>query len=400
MIKKDSQYYKFCAYGFLKNMRFFDPFILLFFRDIGFSYMQIGFLFSIREISNTILEVPSGIAADFFGRKSSMLFSYTAYIMSFIIFSISDNYHLFIFAMFLFACGESFRSGTHKAMIIDYLKIHKMSQYKTEYYGSTRSWSQIGSAISSLIAGTLIIITGKYSIIFTASIIPYVIGFINILTYPKELNGEPGKSSKKAKHVLHQLFNKNEYRIGLLNSAIYDGIFKSVKDYLQPILKSFAIGLPLLLLQNEEKRSAMIIAVVYFILFFLSAVASKNAYKVKKLFKSTTKAINLTFVVGILITAIAGITYSINIEVISIFLFIAIYVLQNLRRPINTDYITEHVPENLMATGLSIETQVKTITIAILSPLLGYFADSFGVGNGILIVAVGLIFLFPLVKVS
>ncbi len=113
-------------------MRFFDPFIMLFFREIGFTYFQIGILFSIREISNTILEIPSGIIADYFGRKNSMLFSFISYIISFIIFSISNNYYLFILAMFLFANGESFRSGTHKAMIVDYLKMHNISEQKTE----------------------------------------------------------------------------------------------------------------------------------------------------------------------------------------------------------------------------------------------------------------------------
>ncbi len=28
---KDLQFYKFCAYGFLKNLRFFEPFLMLFF---------------------------------------------------------------------------------------------------------------------------------------------------------------------------------------------------------------------------------------------------------------------------------------------------------------------------------------------------------------------------------
>jgi len=400
MIKKDFQYYKFCAYGFFKNMRFFDPFILLFFRDIGFSFTQIGLLFSIREISNTILEIPSGITADFFGRKNVMLFSFTSYILSFIIFSVSTNYYIFIVAMFLFACGESFRSGTHKAMIIDYLKINNMIELKTEYYGSTRSWSQIGSAVSSLVAGLLVILTGRYRIIFIASVLPYFIGFINILLYPKSLNGKPRKLSKKTDYQFTELFTREGYRRGLLNSALYDGLFKSVKDYLQPILKSFAIGLPVLLFKNEEKRSALIIAVVYFLLFFISAATSKNAYKIKQFYQSTSKAINLTFVFGIILTIIAGMTYSMRIEIISIFMFILIYALQNLRRPINTDYITGHIPEKLMATGLSIETQLKTVTIAILSPLLGVLADQFGVGSGIMIVAIGLLVLFPFAKVK
>ena len=143
MIPKDLQYYKFCAYGFLKNLRFFDPFILLFFRSVGMSYLHIGVLFSVREISTTVLELPTGVIADLFGRKNSMISSFLAYILSFIIFYTSSKYNLFIIAMFLFAVGEAFRTGTHKAMIFDYLKIKNISHLKTEYYGHTRSLSLI-----------------------------------------------------------------------------------------------------------------------------------------------------------------------------------------------------------------------------------------------------------------
>jgi MFS family permease len=401
MFKKDFQYYKFCAYGFLKNMRFFDPFILLFFREIGFSYLQIGFLFSIREISNTMLEVPSGVAADYLGRKYSMLLSFAAYMVSFIIFTISSNYYLFFLAMFLFAIGESFRSGTHKAMIIDYLKLNDMSDLKTEYYGSTRAWSQIGSAISSLVAGGLVLWTGNYRIVFSASILPYVFDFINLATYPAYLNGLSDKKSKKqmARQDFRKLFTTKEYRRALLNSAVYDGMFKSIKDYLQQIVKSFALGIPVFLVLNGEKRSAIIIALVYFILFFLSAAASKNSYRIKQIFRSNSRAINITFIFGIIITAISGIAHSFNIEIVSILFFISVYMLQNLRRPVNTHYISNHIPDNLMATGLSVETQAKTITIAILSPVIGYLADVLGVGYGIFIVSAALLVLFPILKV-
>jgi len=71
---KDIQYYKFCSYGFLKNLRFFEPFLLLFFMEKGLSFFQIGLLYSIREIGIYILEIPTGIFADTLGRKRTMLF--------------------------------------------------------------------------------------------------------------------------------------------------------------------------------------------------------------------------------------------------------------------------------------------------------------------------------------
>ena len=83
---RDRQFYRFSAYGFLKNLRFFEPFIILYFRETGFSFLDIGILFAIKEISTVILEVPTGFVADIGGRKTSMVFSMAAYIVSFLTF--------------------------------------------------------------------------------------------------------------------------------------------------------------------------------------------------------------------------------------------------------------------------------------------------------------------------
>ena len=51
----DGQIRKFCAYGFLKNLQFFDPFLIFFFREAGLSFLQIGTLFSLREVVTNIM---------------------------------------------------------------------------------------------------------------------------------------------------------------------------------------------------------------------------------------------------------------------------------------------------------------------------------------------------------
>ncbi|MCK4689378.1 MAG: MFS transporter, partial [Candidatus Marinimicrobia bacterium] len=404
MIPKDLQYYKFCSYGFLKNLRFFDPFILLFFRSIGMSYLQIGVLFSVREISTTVLELPTGIIADLFGRKNSMISSFLAYILSFIIFYTSSKYSLFIIAMFLFAAGEAFRTGTHKAMIFDYLKIKNISHLKTEYYGHTRSWSQKGSALSSLIAGALVFFTGKYRIIFLATIVPYIIELFLMMSYPKELNGlqfslKKSKNRPNWKDFIH-IFKRVEFRRGILNSSLYDGLFKTIKDYLQPILKSFAISLPILIAMKDDQRSAVIIAAVFFLLYNLTSYASKNASAFSHRFRNLPKAINITFLFGIFVTIMSGLFYNWHLSIISIALFILLYMMQNVRRPMNVSYISETIPGKLMATGLSVESQLKTLAIAVFSPIVGVLADQLGVGIAIALMACVLILLYPLVRVA
>ena len=118
VISRDIMFYQFSAYGFLKNLRFFEPFILLIFRSYGLSFLQIGLLYSIRDVATNILEVPTGLLADSFGRKRAMVSAFIAYILSFLILYTFQEFWILAFAMVLFASGEAFRSGTHKALIL------------------------------------------------------------------------------------------------------------------------------------------------------------------------------------------------------------------------------------------------------------------------------------------
>ena len=161
-------------YGFLKNLRFFDAFFILFLVEKGVSFTQIGILYAIRELITNILELPSGIIADSFGRKSSLAASLLIYILSFALFFLFDDFWVFIIAMSLFGAGEAFRTGTHKGMIMDYLKSRGWDEYASNYYGHTRSWSQRGSALSALLAGVIVFFGGSYQVVFLYSIVPYL----------------------------------------------------------------------------------------------------------------------------------------------------------------------------------------------------------------------------------
>ncbi|MCK4446520.1 MAG: hypothetical protein KAW56_05510 [Candidatus Marinimicrobia bacterium] len=66
----------------------------------------------------------------------------------------------------------------------------------------------------------------------------------------------------------------------------------------------------------------------------------------------------------------------------------------------NVSYISETIPGKLMATGLSVESQLKTLAIAVFSPIVGALADQLGVGIAIALMACVLILLYPLVRVA
>ena len=74
MFKTDRMFFRFKLYGFLKNLRFFEPFILLIFRGNGLTFLQIGVLYSVRDLSNNVLEIPLKVAVN--GVQSAIVDGY------------------------------------------------------------------------------------------------------------------------------------------------------------------------------------------------------------------------------------------------------------------------------------------------------------------------------------
>ena len=402
--KKDIQYYKFCLYGFLKNQRFFDPFLMLFFLEKNLLYVQIGVLYSIRMITRTILEIPSGIIADTLGRRGTMIFSYIFYILSFIIYYFSSNYLFLIIATFVFAVGDAFRTGTHKAMIFEYLKFKDWEDQKVHYYGHTRSWSQTGSAVSSLIAALIVFYSGRYTDIFLFTLIPYVIGLVLLSSYPKILEGPVIKKSEQSiadtfKKNLHEIFmsfrNLRALKI-ITNLSSFSGYYMAIKDYLQPVLQIFATALPVLLFLEQKKREASIIGIVYFILYFISARASKYSGKSAERFTNILKPLNLSLILGLFIGVLAGIFLKFNLLIVSIILFAGIHIVENIRRPMAVSYATESFNDKILASVLSVESQAKSLIAALFAVLLGFFADYISIEFSFIITSLILLFTTPL----
>ncbi len=407
-IKKDVMFFKFSAYGFLKNLRFFEPFILLIFRSYGLTFLQIGILYSIRGIATNLLEIPTGIAADAFGRRRAMVSAFVSYLLSFIMLYFLEDYLYLILAIILFAFGEAFRSGTHKALILEYLNIHQLSDLKVHYYGLTRSASQLGSALNALIAAALVFYTGSYRIMFLAAVIPYLLDLINVASYPEELDGDiPGVKREEIWMRLRatlegfiKIFREGEVIRVLLNSAGFGAFFKSTKDYLQPILAAMALSLVIFENYQGAQREALIIGSTYFGIYLLTSLASRRSYYFSSRFSSLSRAVNITYLAGVILLILSGVSSSLQINVLAVICFILLFILNNIRRPINVGLISDQISSNIMASGLSAEAMMTTILSAVIAPLLGYMVDILGVGQGISIIGVVMLSLFFFVRVK
>ncbi len=375
---------RFSLYGFLKNQRYFEPFLMLAFVDKGLSFLQIGVLFAFREVCVNLFEIPSGAVADLYGRRRAMIVSFAAYIVSLATFAMSRDVAWLFAAMFTYAVGDAFRSGTHKAMIFDWLRIHGRSDEKTRVYGYTRSWSKIGSAVSVVLGAALVFYTGAYSYIFWFAIIPYALNIVNFLGYPAELDGEQdapvsfGALFGVLWESLREVAGRRPLRRAVLESLGFEGVFHGTKDYLQAILERTAIALPVLLMVSDLKRTAVLVGVVYFALHLMSSAAARQAHRVVDAAGGEEPAADILW--GVDWMLFAGLLASLVLgwQAAAIAAFVLLMVVQNLWRPALVSRINTHSTPEMGATVLSIEAQAKSLGTMAIAPLVGWAVDNTG----------------------
>ena len=383
-------------YGFLKNLRFFDAFFILFLVEKGVSFTQIGILYAIRELITNILELPSGIIADSFGRKSSLAASLLIYILSFALFFLFDDFWVFIIAMSLFGAGEAFRTGTHKGMIMDYLKSRGWDEYASNYYGHTRSWSQRGSALSALLAGVIVFFGGSYQVVFLYSIVPYLLNLFLILSYPKVLDRSPvSMSTKKLPKmgIAIRSFLKVIRQRPVLNiiysSAVHTAYLRSMKDYIQLVMLNLVVVIPILGHSDPEKKNGLMIGILYFFIFLATSLASRKSAKIAQ--KSRRDIAYLTLLTGLIAGIISGVSYQYEIWLVSLLAFAAIYVVENIRKPILTGAVAKEVPKEILTSVISAQSLLRTLLTTLLALFFGVAADHAGIGISLFAVSLLLV---------
>jgi MFS family permease len=374
--------FRFSLYGFLKNQRYFEPFMMLILLGSGNSFLTVGFLVGFRELCINAMNIPAGAIADLYGRKRCMLVSYLAYMAAFLIFAFSDSRLPTLFlAVFFFGIGEAFREGTHKSMIFTWLRLNGRLEEKTRVYGYTRSWSKIGSAVSIPIATFIAFHTSDLNKLFLAALVPYSIGFVALCTYPKELNGEPQGEVRIGRVFSHMWQTiRDSVRVAslrrlMLESMGFEGFFDVLKDYVQPIIKTMVLGIPLLLAFGDDQRGVLLIGAVYFCFHLGGAWSSRQAHVLSARFGGDDRAsLAMWWALAAVYLAMLPCLY-LEVYWPVLGLFAVLFVMQSAWRPLIISRFDACSPESHGTSILSVESQSQTFAKMILAPLLGLVVD-------------------------
>jgi len=403
-IKKNKQIRKFSFYGFFKNLKFFEPYLFIYFLNNGLNFFMIGILFSIKEAIVYVFEIPSGIIADYYGKKSELKICFIMYIISFILFFLGSNYTIMIFAMIFFGLGDAFRSGTHKAMIYEYLEQNNQFHLKNKVYGYTRSYSKIGSALSSFLSIAIILNLDQYRKIFLFSVVPYIIGFLLINSYPETLNKkiETELSLKRVfelmKKQIKSIFGNVRLNLIIINSSVYNSIYSGIKDYIQPVIVGFVLLHIGEIALGVDDVTKITLGILYGVFSIGSVIASRYSHLLNNYYSSESimKSTFVIFVFSLFLVA-GGIRFDLPILVIFIYFFI--YISKDLRKVHLVEFAGNNMKKEERATVMSYNNQLKSTFLIVISPILGFVADTFGISSMFVMVGLFLLSIYFLIKI-
>src|SRR3989339_2261030 len=92
--------------SFLKNQTYFVPIIIIFFQTFGLTYSEIFWIFTIGSVFSFLIEIPTGIFADLYGKRLSIIISKFLIFIAFIAFGFSFGFWSLILANLLYELGK------------------------------------------------------------------------------------------------------------------------------------------------------------------------------------------------------------------------------------------------------------------------------------------------------
>lgn len=400
-IVRSRQMRKFCLYGFLKNLRFFEPFLLIFLMANQVSLFEIGILYAVREGTILLLAIPTGILADAYGRKRELMSCFVFYLVSFLIFYTGTSFPAFLGAMVFFGAGEAFRTGTHKSMIFSWIDREGFRPERTFIYARTRSFSLLGGAASGLFGALILLVAPEMRWVFVATMLPYLLNMALISTYPDWMNGPAGGRGtrwlfQEGKRNLTDILQSPKIRRPLLNSGIYEGVFRTIRDYIQPILEGILIGAALQGTMDAGRPLDLLLGFGYFGFYLASAVGARNAYRSKERWGAKATSNRIFLLLGVLCLLISRVShYSLPV----LFLFLLLFVASHVRRPLMVAILGGVTPEHERATLFSLESQTKSACIVVLAPLVGWVAEYRSIGTMFFLLGLGVVLLAFAVRI-
>jgi len=158
--------FPFYAHSLLFNLsKVIMPFYVLYFLHIGFNFFQIALISSIRSVVTLIFEIPTGVIADKYGRKNSVILGYLLTAISLALIPIWNQFYIVAIIFAFDALFETLVSGADHAWAVDLMENTDKSLVD-KYFLKTRMFRNIGMVAAPLIGGYIVAVSNMKNLWF------------------------------------------------------------------------------------------------------------------------------------------------------------------------------------------------------------------------------------------
>ncbi len=326
----------------------------------GFSLAQIGLAETIFHIVSLLFEIPSGVLADVFGRKKTLLISCVMRILGNLIMVFSNSFSLVCLSMAFQALNYNFASGSDDSLAYDSMKSVGKEEAFEKYASNQLIIYRICEGISTLLAGLSLFL--GYKLAYSSSIIFAVIQFILLSGLVEiKLAGEDRASQSVIKKI-EECFKQSFLFLYEARKALFLMFSNSLVGALDVLLLFFLQAkLPVAGIPNWALGLAL----------FIMQLGGVMGAKVILLFKNIRY--RLIFVMSALVI-LAGIMleHSESYIIMALAGFFAAMADDALQVRTNS-ILQDMFPSEQRATLISVESFTFSVVMMFMSPLAGLF---------------------------
>jgi MFS transporter, DHA3 family, tetracycline resistance protein len=364
-------------------------------RVAGLSPLQLVLVGTTLELTVLLCEVPTGIVADVYSRRLSIIIGFGIIGLGFLLEGLVPRFAFILLAQVIWGLGYTFTSGSRQAWLSD--EIGEESANRA--FLSANKFSLAGSLVGMMLAVLIgnrqvnlpILVSGGLFILFAV---------ILSLTMPEHgfhpVSTESRNSFQQMFHTFHlglRTIRQRPRLIAILGMGLFYGLYSEGFDrlWLKHLLSRFT--LPRLFGNNEIALVGLLEASATILAIAATALVEK------RLDTSQPRQIG-RWMFGITI----GIAASILLFAWSPFLgltfaaYLLVGVLRNLVGPLTDAWVNQRLDSDVRATVLSMTGQVDAVGQITGGPLIGLVASLFSVQAAISFSGLLLVPALPLIR--
>lgn len=357
---------------------------VLYLLQLGITQGQIGILQSFLFFSCVALEIPSGLLADRYGRKHSLILGFLGLFISGIGFLLFSDFIPFALIFCLFGASIAMGSGADRALLYDNLLAENRTEEYPRIISRARAIGAVSLGLSMLLGGALQEAMSWNSVyIFFA--ISKLIGAI-MVSFMTEKNPlytslNPSAKSRVPNREAEGVFNSLVRFFRSKNGAFLIPLFIGFALFELSTVPLFIYGQPFFSLQGLD---VTLIAGIYAAVEAISAVVFMVAGYVCSRFSLGIVAFSTTFIITLLLL-ILSMDIGVNASAAS---FLLIMSLPAIYETSYETYIHDNVDSRIRASCLSAANLVNSVIIGASYTVFGGLVDRYGFSSTLVIVAV------------